>query len=272
MCQGWIKLYRQLEDWEWYTDIPVKTLFIHCLIKANFEDTEWRGMEIKRGQFVTSISSLANATGLSVKQTRNALEKLENTGETANKTSNKYTLITVTCYEDFQEEGKQRANKGQTKGKQRATVKERKKERIKEDSKKEKLKKEKIDLINSSFEKVWKDYPNVRPKGNKEPARKNYFKILENEKDYESYIKTLEESAGRYSSFIRQTQSFNLHCSTFFNPKDKRWVDEYKTTETATKPSTAPNWEAEAENIIYQRRGRDIHTHPCKSLQISEEL
>jgi len=49
MCEGWVKLHRQLENWEWYTDVPVKVLFLHCLIKANFEDKNWRGINIKSG-------------------------------------------------------------------------------------------------------------------------------------------------------------------------------------------------------------------------------
>ena len=84
MCEGWVKLHRQLENWEWYTDVPVKVLFLHCLIKANFEDKKWRGIEIKRGQFITSISNLAIETGLSVSQVRTALNKLETTQEVTN--------------------------------------------------------------------------------------------------------------------------------------------------------------------------------------------
>ena len=49
MNDGWVKLHRQLLDWEWYTDINTKVVFLHCLIKANWEDKRWRGVVIKRG-------------------------------------------------------------------------------------------------------------------------------------------------------------------------------------------------------------------------------
>ena len=35
---SWIKIYRSMLDWEWYSDNNTKSLFIHCLIKANYEE------------------------------------------------------------------------------------------------------------------------------------------------------------------------------------------------------------------------------------------
>ncbi|PWK19080.1 hypothetical protein LX78_01558 [Xanthomarina spongicola] len=33
--QGFIMLYRELVDWEWYTDLNACKLFFHCLLKVN---------------------------------------------------------------------------------------------------------------------------------------------------------------------------------------------------------------------------------------------
>ena len=41
--EGWIKLHRQILDWEWYDDINVKVLFLHLLLTANYEDKKWQG-------------------------------------------------------------------------------------------------------------------------------------------------------------------------------------------------------------------------------------
>ena len=49
MNQGFILLHRKLLEWEWYTDHNTKMVFIHCLLKANFEKKEWRGVVIERG-------------------------------------------------------------------------------------------------------------------------------------------------------------------------------------------------------------------------------
>ena len=50
---GWISLHRKLKDWEWYTEPNTFRLFIHCLLSANHKDNSWRGIEVKKGSFVT---------------------------------------------------------------------------------------------------------------------------------------------------------------------------------------------------------------------------
>ena len=102
MSQGLIYLHRKLFEWEWYTDINTKTLFIHILLKANFKNKKWRGIDIKRGQLLTSYSNLANETGLTVQQVRTSIKKLEKTQEVTNKTTNKYSLLTIEKYDDYQ--------------------------------------------------------------------------------------------------------------------------------------------------------------------------
>lgn len=119
---GFITLHRQLLDWEWYRDINTKSLFIHCLLKANWEDRNWNGIEIKRGQFVTSNDTLSRELKLSVKEVRTAISKLEKTNEIIKKGASKYTLLSVVKYDFYQEINKEEASKGQTKGKQRATT------------------------------------------------------------------------------------------------------------------------------------------------------
>lgn len=100
---GFIKLHRQMVEWEWYTDIPTKTLFLHLLLMANYEDNKWRGKVVKRGQRITSIPKLAEETGLSERQVRTALEKLEATGELTRQATNRYTLITIENYAKYQD-------------------------------------------------------------------------------------------------------------------------------------------------------------------------
>lgn len=52
---GYIKLHRKLIDWEWYKDLPTKTLYIHLLLKANWMTKAFKGVEIPSGTVVTSI-------------------------------------------------------------------------------------------------------------------------------------------------------------------------------------------------------------------------
>ena len=100
--EGWICLYRKFLNWQWYTDTNVKVLFIHLLLKANYEDKVWKNIVIKRGQLITSVSKLAEETRQTIRQTRVALDKLKMTNEIAIKTTNKYTLITIEKYNNFQ--------------------------------------------------------------------------------------------------------------------------------------------------------------------------
>ncbi len=99
---GFIILHRKIADWEWYTDINAKSLFIHLLLMANHSDQRWRGQIVKRGEFVTSIATLSVQTGLSAQQVRSALKKLQKTGDIIVKSTNKNTLIMVVKYDFYQ--------------------------------------------------------------------------------------------------------------------------------------------------------------------------
>ncbi len=132
----YIKLNRKIIGWEWYLNINVKTLFIHCLLKANWKDGRFEGKEVKRGSFVTSLEKLSKETGLSVRQVRTALDKLFLTGELTSKAFSKYRIITVSNYEQYQTIDKQTDNqltsKRQASDKQVTTIEEDKKIRTKE--------------------------------------------------------------------------------------------------------------------------------------------
>ena len=100
--EGYIKLFRKLTVWEWYTDSVVKLVFIHCLLKANYKDKKWRGITIKRGQFVTSYPSIAKECGITVNQARRAISTLCNTGEITHKPQARYSVVTVVKYDSYQ--------------------------------------------------------------------------------------------------------------------------------------------------------------------------
>ena len=99
---GYIRLDRKILEWEWYSDINTKTIFIHCLLKANWKDAKFCGRVIERGSFVTSLPTLAHESGLSVRSVRTALEHLKSTGEVTVKSTNKYSVVTVVNYDYYQ--------------------------------------------------------------------------------------------------------------------------------------------------------------------------
>lgn len=110
---GWISLYRKFTEWEWYDCANVKALFIHCLLKANRNANLWRGVQIKEGQFVTSLERLSSELGMSVQQVRTALSKLKSTNEISVKSTNAYSMITVNNYAKYQGERSRTERAGQ---------------------------------------------------------------------------------------------------------------------------------------------------------------
>jgi hypothetical protein len=100
--EWWIKIHRKLDEWEWRDKPWTFSLYIHCLMLANREDKKRRGIEIKRGSFVTTLRNLAKITGLTVRSIRTALEHLKSTHNLTSTPTNKYTLITVVWYDKYQ--------------------------------------------------------------------------------------------------------------------------------------------------------------------------
>ena len=144
MDTGYIKLFRKMTEWEWYDDLPTFRLFIHLLLRANYQEKKWHGMIIERGCYITSISNLATETKLSAQQVRTAINRLISTNEITKSSTSKYTIIKVLNYDCYQGvnkvDNKQATNEQQATNNQSTTTKERK------ESKKERsiLKEEKI--------------------------------------------------------------------------------------------------------------------------------
>ena len=141
---SWIKIHNKLLDWEWASCPETMALWIHILLRANYEDKRWQGITIPRGSFVTSVDNLASTTGLSAQQVRTSLKRLISTSEITSKSTNRFTIITVCKYDSYQlnEESnnkqnnepnnKQATNKQQTDNKQITTTADIKNTRYKE--------------------------------------------------------------------------------------------------------------------------------------------
>lgn len=102
MTDRWIKMYDKLLKWEWYGDPNMVATWIHLLLTANWKDKKWRGVDIKRGQLITSRTNLAESIGLTERQLRTCLDHLQESGEIACETTNRYTVITICKYESYQ--------------------------------------------------------------------------------------------------------------------------------------------------------------------------
>ncbi len=103
---SFIKLYRRFLKWEWADTPNMVSLFIHLLLLANYEDKEWHGVTIKRGQLVTGRVALAKIVGISEQQVRTCLARLQDTGEISLKSTNKFTIITICKFDSYQQNEK----------------------------------------------------------------------------------------------------------------------------------------------------------------------
>lgn len=130
---GWIKIHRKFLEWEWFNKSEAVHLFLYMLIKANHKDAKWQGNDVKRGQFISSLGNISNATGISIQQIRTILKKLEKTNEIELKSTSQFTIVTICKYECYQDENettnKPLTNNQQTTNKQSTTNKNDKKEK-----------------------------------------------------------------------------------------------------------------------------------------------
>lgn len=102
MDKSYIKLFRDILQWSWYSDTPTFRVFLHLLLTANFADKKWRNIIIKRGERVISYRKLANSLKLSIRQTRTAIDHLKSTHEVTCTSTNKYTIVSILNYDKYQ--------------------------------------------------------------------------------------------------------------------------------------------------------------------------
>jgi hypothetical protein len=201
--QGWIKLHRQILEWEWYSDNNCFRLFLHLLLKANHKEKRFKGIELKVGSIVTSRDLLARETGLSSQQIRTALTKLISTNEITSVTSSQGTIIQIVSYEKFQVTTSEITNEQQTSNKRVTT------------NKNDKNNKEVL------FNDFWKIY-------DKQVERKKCLEKFEKLKDEE--IKLIFETLPNYIINTPDKQ-FRKNPATWIN--GKCWNDtEYNKPKT----------------------------------------
>ena len=102
MNKGFIYLHRNILDWKWYKNETVKTVFLHLLLKANYSNKKWEDIIIKRGSFVTGVKKLSFELDLSQNKIRLVLKKLERTNEISIKSTNRFSIVTITNYDSYQ--------------------------------------------------------------------------------------------------------------------------------------------------------------------------
>lgn len=97
---GYIKLFRQITEWEHYKEPIVKDVFIHILLNSNYAS---RGEQtVPSGSLRITIKRIADETGYSYTDVRNALKTLTETGEICVVRAFRCLEIRVNQWSDFQ--------------------------------------------------------------------------------------------------------------------------------------------------------------------------
>lgn len=104
MREGYIKLYRGIIDWEWFSDPPTRDVFIYLLLNASHNRYKSRGITYERGQVPFGRKQLAERLGFSEQQVRTAIKRLKSTNEISIESTNLGSVATIVNYDKYQGE------------------------------------------------------------------------------------------------------------------------------------------------------------------------
>lgn len=177
----------KVDSFPWKDDPTIFYVFFRLLFKASYKDHQWRDILVKRGQVVTSYSTLSNEFNLSVKQLRRAINKLHINNFLDKQMGTRFSVITICNYDSWvdagQNEGKQkgklRASEGQTEGNTEGNT-------YNKDNKDNKEKEEDTNVSKKKTfdypEEYEKDFILYGRKGSKKNGFKRWSELTENDK------------------------------------------------------------------------------------------
>lgn len=180
---GWIKIHRKMLDWEWYNDVNTFRVFTHLLLTVNHEPSKYRGISLPVGSRIIGRYALAEELGLSERQTRTALEHLKSTSEVTIKTTNRFTVVSITEWAKYQDRNEKTSSKSTSKtptsDQQPSTSKEEKKLR-REEKKDTNVSKENFKPHDLS-DQIWDDWMAARKTKRAGKPTQTAMKALERE-------------------------------------------------------------------------------------------
>ncbi|MDX7501409.1 DNA replication protein [Citrobacter freundii] len=104
--KGFALLHRKIMDVPFYKDPEAAHLWIHLLLRANHEQTvvstDVGNVTCERGEFITGRNALASETGLSADRVKALLRKFQNLGMITTKSNNRFTVLRVVKYDEYQ--------------------------------------------------------------------------------------------------------------------------------------------------------------------------
>jgi len=108
---GFIKIHRIMMKWEWYQNPNMVQILLHFILKANHKEKKWQGVVIKRGQFISGRKAISADLKMSQQSVRTCIGRLIKCGELTSKTTNKFTLYTLSKWDQYQLQDYEPTNK-----------------------------------------------------------------------------------------------------------------------------------------------------------------
>ena len=99
---GYWKFHRKMREWQWYDDPVTLAVWVHVLNDACWKKSRVGGEELVAGQLIIGLHNYAGECGVTVGQLRLALKKLAQCGAIAKRSTNRYTVITVQNWKEYQ--------------------------------------------------------------------------------------------------------------------------------------------------------------------------
>lgn len=113
--KGYIKLDRKLLEWGWWQDEKMVKFWVWLILTANHSDKYENGVLVKRGQKLIGRKKAAKELNFTEQSLRTMISRLKSTNEITTKSTNKYTIITILKYDDYQNYKKKSTTKSTNK-------------------------------------------------------------------------------------------------------------------------------------------------------------
>lgn len=217
MNNGFIKLFRCIEDSFFWNDSQAVHLWIQLLLSANHRDKEMllsgEKVIIKSGQFVCSRKTLSLKTGINESKIQRILKVFESEQMIEQQMNSKYRMISISNWSKYQgseQVNEQQMNSRRTTDEQQMNTNNNNKNE-KNDKNKE-INKEK--KFSESFSTFWSAYDRPDNKGSKENAYKQWNKLSEQERELAF------KSIVPYKNSLKELQ-YMKHAERYL--RDKAW-------------------------------------------------
>ncbi len=220
---GFIQLSDDLSSWEWFDDKNTVYVYLWLMLRAAWCATRYHGIELERGQVITTYPEISEKCGVTVRQARTILDRLKTTGKATVKTTAKFSIITMIEYDcsgksDSQNDS-QMTDKRQTArqsndsptllltNNQTTNIQTSRAPR-------------ECERLEKSFERFWSAYPKKTAKQN---AVKAWEKLKPDEKLTARILTSLEQQK-KSAQWTKDGGQYIPYPATWLN--GKRWEDE----------------------------------------------